>query len=412
MATSSSTPSTTGHGPHSAPHGGNPFTPGFGLTPMILAGRDVAIEEFTAALAGNVPEARAILISGARGSGKTVLLTEFRELALDAGWTDLRMHTSSTSLTDELRSQAIARLRELDPEAETSHLTSARISALSASRDVVQRYEGEGEVLTTVLDRLAALTDEDGGGLLITLDGLQSVDRDQLHALTQHVQDLIGSGHAVAFIAAGVRTGVDALLDHERTTFLRRAHRIEVGSVDVGTAAEAIRMTIADTAKTITPEAAVLAGEISQGYPYLIQLIGSKAWQHSGDAETIEIEDVRRARDTVVAAMIKNVHGPALRGLSARKREYLRAMLEDEGPSAVGDIARRMAIDPRNQSTYRERLIEDDLIRPAGRGFVEFSLPYLAEALRHEEREGVGADIEPDRGLTRSHRSRRDPRPR
>src|SRR5699024_1797414 len=188
MATSSSTPSTTGHGPHSAPHGGNPFTPGFGLTPMILAGRDVAIEEFTAALAGNVPEARAILISGARGSGKTVLLTEFRELALDAGWTDLRMHTSSTSLTDELRSQAIARLRELDPEAETSHLTSARISALSASRDVVQRYEGEGEVLTTVLDRLAALTDEDGGGLLITLDELQSVDRDQLHALTQHVQ--------------------------------------------------------------------------------------------------------------------------------------------------------------------------------------------------------------------------------
>ena len=125
MATSSSTPSTTGHGPHSAPHGGNPFTPGFGLTPMILAGRDVAIEEFTAALAGNVPEARAILISGARGSGKTVLLTEFRELALDAGWTDLRMHTSSTSLTDELRSQAIARLRELDPEAETSRRAAA-----------------------------------------------------------------------------------------------------------------------------------------------------------------------------------------------------------------------------------------------------------------------------------------------
>ena len=106
--------------------------------------------------------------------------------------------------------------------------------------------------------------------------------------------------------------------------------------------------------------------------------------------------------------MIKNVHGPALRGLSPRKREYLRAMLEDEGPSAVGDIARRMGIDPRNQSTYRERLIEDDLIRPAGRGFVEYALPYLDEALRHEEREGVGSDVEPDRGVRRSHRSRRD----
>lgn len=389
----------------------NPFTPGFGLTPMILAGREVAIDEFTAALAGNIPEARAILISGARGSGKTVLLTEFRELALEAGWTDLRMHTSSTSLTEELRSQAIARLREMDPEAETSRLTSARAFNVGASRDIVRRYEGEGEVLTTVLDRLAQLCDEDGGGLLITLDELQSVDRDQLHALTQHVQDLIGSGHAVAFIAAGVRPGVDALLDHERTTFLRRAHRIEVGSVDVGTAAEAIRMTIADTARTITPEATVLAGEISRGYPYLIQLIGSKAWQNSGDAETIEIEDVRGGRDSVIAAMIKNVHGPALRGLSSRKREYLHAMLEDEGPSAVGDIARRMDIDPRNQSTYRERLIEEELIRPAGRGFVEFALPYLGDALRHEAREGVGADVEPDKGVRRSHRARRKGRP-
>ena len=53
------------------------------------------------------------------------------------------------------------------------------------------------------------------------------------------------------------------------------------------------------------------------------------------------------------------------------------------------------------------QLIEDDLIRPAGRGFVEYSLPYLDEALRHEEREGVGADVEPDRGVRRSHRGRR-----
>ncbi|MGP5693768.1 ATP-binding protein [Brachybacterium alimentarium] len=391
-------------------HGANPFTPGFGLTPMILAGRAVAIDDFTAALAGNVPEARAILISGARGSGKTVLLTEFTELALEAGWTDLRVHTSSSSLVDELRSMAIARLRELDPDAETSRLTSARVSGVGASRDVVDRYEGEGETITTVLDRLAELTDQDGGGLLITLDELQSVDRDELHALTQHVQDLIGSGHAVAFIAAGVRPGIDALLDHERTTFLRRAHRIEVGSVDVGTAAEAIRMTIADTSKTIAPEAAVLAGEISKGYPYLIQLIGSKAWQNSGDADTIELEDVRGGSSGVIAAMIKNVHGPSLRGLSSRKREYLHAMLQDEGPSNVGDIAERMGIDPRNQSTYRERLIDDELIRPAGRGLVEFALPYLGDALRHEKEEG--AATEPGSGLTRSHRSRRDPRPR
>src|SRR5699024_1634530 len=134
-------------------------------------------------------------------------------------------------------------------------------------------------------------------------------------------------------------------------------------------------MTVADTARSITPEAAVLAGEISRGYPYLIQLIGSKAWQNSGEAESIEVEDVHGARDAVIAAMIKNVHGPAPRGLSPRKREYLHATLEDEGPSGVGGNDRRMRSDPRNEATYRERLIEEELIRPAGRGFVEYALP-------------------------------------
>lgn len=387
---------------------GNPFTPGFGLTPSILAGRAEAIEEFTAALEGAVPEARAILISGARGSGKTVLLTEFRDLGTDAGWLDLRIHTASTSMVDELHAAVIALLRERDPAAIASHVTSAGISGFSASRDVVERYGEHREPLSILLDRLAVLAEQDGGGLLITIDELQSADRDQLHAITQQVQDLIGAGHAVAFIAAGIRTGIDALLDHERTTFLRRAHRIEVGGVDAGTAAEAIRMTVADTPKSITPEAAVLAGEISCGYPYLIQLIGSKAWQSSGDAEVIEIEDVRRGRESTVAAMIKNVHGPALRGLSRRKREFLYAMLEDEGPSAVGDIAQRMGIPGGNVSGFRERLIGDDLIRPAGRGYVEFSLPYLREALLHDREEG--SDVEPGKGLTRSLRSQRSRR--
>ena len=55
---------------------------------------------------------------------------------------------------EELRGQAISRLREIDPEAETSRLTSARVMNVSAQRDIVQRYEGEGEPLAVVLARL------------------------------------------------------------------------------------------------------------------------------------------------------------------------------------------------------------------------------------------------------------------
>lgn len=378
----------------------NPFTPGFGHSPAILAGREAALSDFDDALAGDLPEQRALLIAGARGIGKTVLLAEFEARAADAGWTRLVLHTASSSLIDELRSQAVARLRDLDPEATTSRLTGAAASGFSATRQVIDRY-GDPEPIGDVLERLAHLTSAQGTGVMIALDEVQSVDRGQLHAVSQHVQDMIRHSGNVVFVAAGVRTGVDALLEHEKTTFLRRAHRLDLGRVDVGTAAEAIRMTVADTPKTITPEATVRAGEVSQGYPYLIQLVGSKAWRNTGDASTIEVEDVQQAAPSVVTEMMRNVHGPALRDLSAKKQDYLRAMLEDEGrPSNVGDIARRLGIDPREQSTYRERLIRDELIEPAGRGYVQYALPYLREAL--EDRQQGGTRTLPDQGLTRS----------
>lgn len=378
----------------------NPFTPGFGHSPAILAGRSAALAEFDATLRGDLPEQRAILISGARGIGKTVLLSEFEARAREAGWAVITLHTGSVSLLGELRAEVVSLLRARDPHAETSQLTGAGVSGFSATRATRDRYTAEPESTAGLMERLAALIERPQAGLLIVLDELQSIDRAQLYELSQHMQDLMRRHAHVVFVAAGLRAGVEALLSHDRTTFLRRAHRLDLHMVDIGTAAEAIRMTVADTDMTITPEAAVAAGEVSQGYPYLIQLIGSKAWRSAQGSGSIQIEDVRASRVATIADMIRNVHGPALRGLSPRKLDYLRAMLPDADATRVSDIAARLGTDPRYQSTYRTRLIADDLIEPAGRGFVRFALPYLREAI--EEVDAAPSPTRTDTGLDRT----------
>ncbi|WP_229660041.1 ATP-binding protein [Tersicoccus solisilvae] len=374
----------------------NPFRPGFGQTPAILAGRGAVVDDFERALATAGSRARNVLISGARGTGKTVLLTEFESIAADNGWTTMILHTGASSLTEELRESIVDRLRANDPDAETSRLVGGGASGFTASREVVDHYAGERRPLGALLDRLAALCRDAGGGLLLMLDEIQSVDPEQLHEITQHVQDLVRHGLPIGFVAAGVRTGVDDLLDHDKTTFLRRAHRVELGSVPVSAAIETIRQTVADTTRSITPDAAVLAGDISRGYPYLIQLVGARAWESSGDADTIEREDVSRIRIEVIAEMIRNVHGPALRGLTRRKTDYLLAMVTDAGPSRVADIAERMGVTVKYQSVYRARLIEDELVRPAGTGLVEFALPYLREALLDRQSGGPLANADDD----------------
>ena len=63
-------------------------------------------------------------------------------------------------------------------------------------------------------------------------------------------------------------------------------------------------------------------------------------------------------------------------------RAYLMLMALDDGPSSTGELASRMRKTPQYASVYRARLIREDYIKPAGRGYVEFTMPFMREYLR------------------------------
>ncbi|MGH9028237.1 MAG: hypothetical protein ACRDV4_01265 [Acidimicrobiales bacterium] len=57
-------------------------------------------------------------------------------------------------------------------------------------------------------------------------------------------------------------------------------------------------------------------------------------------------------------------------------------MAQDDGPSKMGDIQRRLNVDVNYASQYRLRLIAAELIESVRRGYVDFAPPYLREYLR------------------------------
>ncbi|MDN5794791.1 MAG: ATP-binding protein [Intrasporangium sp.] len=67
----------------------NPFTPTFGTSPPLLVGRDGDLEDFLEGLRGGpgAPE-RATLVTGLRGTGKTVMLNAYEDPspARRVGW--------------------------------------------------------------------------------------------------------------------------------------------------------------------------------------------------------------------------------------------------------------------------------------------------------------------------------------
>lgn len=64
----------------------NPFKPTAGMIPPVLIGRKTALDDFVDGIdEGPGSPSRLMRITGPRGSGKTVLLTELGEIARQRG---------------------------------------------------------------------------------------------------------------------------------------------------------------------------------------------------------------------------------------------------------------------------------------------------------------------------------------
>src|ERR1035437_4046647 len=93
--------------------GRNPFKPTAGATPPLLVGRQGAIEEFVESIEdGPGAPGRLTIFTGARGVGKTVMLTEVADAAAGMGWVTIS-ETATPGLVGRLTNAAALHLAEL-----------------------------------------------------------------------------------------------------------------------------------------------------------------------------------------------------------------------------------------------------------------------------------------------------------
>ena len=80
-----------------------PFTPGFGSTPPCLVGRDELIRDVCALLAGDpASEGGANMLLAPRGMGKTVVLNEIEDAAIEQNLTGLRNRVNEIGVAEPL----------------------------------------------------------------------------------------------------------------------------------------------------------------------------------------------------------------------------------------------------------------------------------------------------------------------
>lgn len=363
--------------------GTNPFKPSAGARPPLLVGREHALDSFVEGLEDG-PGAPGLLtrVTGQRGTGKTVLLSEAEDRARERGWAVVS-ETATPGLLARITAALQPHLDELGQKAPGRRISGIGAAGISIAMELPPRAETQ---LRDSATRLATLLLQHGTGLLITIDEIHSVDRHELSQLGAVVQHLIREDLPIALVFAGIPQAVSELLNDDVSTFLRRADPIELADVPLPEVASAFVETYRDTGLELPEEFALQAAAATSGYPFLIQLVGYHSWRLAHAEGTVTEESLTRGIEAARRRLGATVLEPAVADLSGVDRTFLLRMAEGDGPATLTEIAKRMGQTTRYASNYRKRLLAAGVVRvvstPEHHGQLDFFLPELRQYLR------------------------------
>ncbi|KAB7790682.1 ATP-binding protein [Bifidobacterium leontopitheci] len=363
----------------------NPFKPSAGHTPPLLIGRDHDIEDFIEGLDnGPGSPTRLMRVTGARGIGKTVLLSEFARIARERKWEVIRENAS--------KGLAARLLSRLQPAPRGRHEFTVKptlqVGETAGSLGVYHYQSAEQMPLTLseAMDRRIHELEKKGAGLLIAIDEAQAAERDDMIAISTAAQDMNINNRDYALVFAGLPSMSSKWLNEDATTFMRRADPHMLQDIPLDEVKRAFEDTFRESGMAISDTPLHMAVEATYGYPFMIQLVGYHIWssarRNHPDTPTISVEDAKLGIGKALTRLGDTVHGPELDSLSPVDRTYLLAMAQDDGPSSTSMVAERMGKEKNYAGQYRARLLDAQVIEPKGYGLVDFAIPYLREYLR------------------------------
>lgn len=365
----------------------NPFKPTAGARPPLLIGREDMREDFSDSIEDG-PGAPGLLtiFTGPRGVGKTVMLGEMEDEAIEHDWVVIS-ETATPGLVGRIAESIRLTEEELGDGPPSRRIKGVTVGPVRVDTQIPPDRQVHWRRLAgKLLDRLQGHQ----SGLLVTVDEIHAVDRTELSELAAVVQHLIRDNLPIALAVAGLPKAVSDLLDDGVSTFLRRAERYDLHSAEIPAVQDAFEKTFKDSGISIDKEQLGNIAEATGGYPFLIQLVGYHVWkQATKAANTVTDEALRTGVEGARQRMGATVLQSAYTSLSSIDQTYLLCMAEDEGPSSTSKIASRMAVGHQYAGVYRRRLIDAGVITPDGHGLVNFAVPRLREYLREQPGYGV-----------------------
>lgn len=337
----------------------NPFTLSFGKKPVQYVSRisqtNVIVENFRA----EEPSNQIYLITGVRGSGKTVMMAGIaNEMKKREEWIVVELNP-----TRDLLQSLAAKLYSL-PEMH-AHFVQAKLDFSVLGLGVSLENAAPVADIESAIELMLAEVHNRNKRLLITVDEVTNCEF--IRVFASSFQIFLRQEYPVFLLMTGLYDKIYNLQNEDSLTFLYRAPKMILEPLNY----TAVRKQYMDIFGLDMEAAGEMTG-LTKGYPFAFQVLGYLCWENRG---VKTLEEILPEYDQYLE---EYVYDKIWSELSELDRKILVEM-SASGETKVKKIRDSVGMKSELFSVYRERLKRKGVLDTGKYGEVSFILPRFAE---------------------------------
>ena len=342
----------------------NPFCLIFGKKPKQMIARYAPTDEIVSAFCAEEPPQQVYMITGVRGSGKTVFMTSIANTLNERDeWVVIELNSSGDMLKE-----LASRLYNAKGLSRFFHAEGINLSFWGIGVDI-KKSEPFTD-LQTAVERMLEKMSRSGKRLLITIDEVTNTKEMQYFAGA--FQIMIRHDLPVFLLMTGLFENINRLQNEDNLTFLYRAPKVYLGALNTFRMSDSYQKTLG-----LHADKAAALSKMTKGYPFAYQVFGYFTYENNGDFDSV-MPDIRQYLDEYVYDKIWSE-------LSPGEIRFLTVMATDQ-LTKVKELKETLHLKPNEFSVYRDRLIKKGVLSGEVRGSLSFALPLFDDYIReHSE---------------------------
>lgn len=311
----------------------NPFTLTFGRSPLESVDRPVQINEIIENFTADTINQQMFIITGVRGSGKTVMMTEIsHRLRENDDWVVIELNPAKLDLS---------------------------FFGFGVSIEGTQPITDAETAIIKILERLK----KSGKRLLITID--EMTNSEYMKVFAGAFQIFVRQELPVFLLGTGLYENIEELQNEKSLTFLYRAPKIQLKPLN-----NAAIINKYKTIFNISPEKAAQMAGLTKGYPFAFQVLGYLTWNNGGDYNGILGEYEQYLSEFVYDKIWSEL---------SQKDRMVAKGIADVQSGKIKEIRDAIGMETNEFNPYRKRLIKKGIVSGEIRGYVYFTLPLFEE---------------------------------